>query len=151
METLIIFGAKYLFLLTPLIVLWLGYKHRNEWRRFGLVIFANLALSYPLSILARALYDNPRPFVVENFTPLIQHLSDNGFPSDHTLLLASLAAGVGFFNKKTASFLWLIVILVGVSRVLSGVHHYADILGSIVIALIAKWIVYFVLERKKKV
>ena len=152
MTTLIIFGAKYLALLSPLIVLWLGVtKFRNEWQKFITILVANLGLSYLFGLLARGVYYDPRPFVVESFTPLVAHLSDNGFLSDHTLLLASLATSVGFFDKKFAALLWLITILVGTARVLAGVHHTIDILGSIVIALIVKWLVYFVLEQRKKV
>ena len=97
------------------------------------------------------LYYNPRPFFEENFTPLIPHLADNGFPSDHLLLLSALAILICIFNRHWAVPLWIIALLVGISRIYAGVHHFADIFGSIFIALISAGLVYFVLNREKKV
>ena len=100
------------------------------------MIFAVLLL--PLSYIAAKIishfYFDPRPFVVGNFTPLIPHAADNGFPSDHTLLGAAIAFAIFRFNKKLGLLLLFFAILVGFSRVLAGVHHASDIAGSIVIA-----------------
>ena len=52
----------------------------------------SLPLTYVLGVIARSLYFNPRPFMVSGVEPLISHAADNGFPSDHTLLLASIAS-----------------------------------------------------------
>lgn len=152
MNSLIIFSAKYLFLLSLFLFAWYFFMSSRELRRkimnFGVFL---LPLSYLLGLLSRSLYENPRPFVLENFEPLISHAADNGFPSDHTLLLASLAVLITFFHRKLGVTLWVITILVGVSRVMAGVHHLTDILGSIAIALISAGLVYFVLDRQKKV
>lgn len=147
MDTLIIFGAKYLWILSVILFVWLFYKSdRIRFIKMSLVLPA----SYLLGILARALYENPRPFVVENIQPLIEHSADNGFPSDHTLLVASIASVATFFDKKMGLILWVITILVGVSRVLARVHHPIDIVGSIAVSIIASWMIYFFLNKKKE-
>ncbi len=152
MDTLIIFCAKYLFIVSPLVLLWLFLKKsEGQKRRLGLHTLSILGLSYALSLLARTLYYNPRPFIVEGFSPLLKHIPDNGFPSDHTLLLAALAASAALFDRRIAAALWIVALVVGTARVLAGIHHPIDILGSIVIVLIAKWAVYFALESRKKV
>ncbi len=151
MNTLIIFCAKYLLVISPLTLLWLFYKCEPAQRKdLALRTFSILGLSYILGLIARTLYYDPRPFVVEGFQPLLQHIADNGFPSDHTLLLAAIAASAGLFDRRVAVLLWLVTLVVGISRILAGVHHSIDIIGSIVIALLAKWIVYFVFHRLKK-
>lgn len=152
MEALIIFGAKHLFLLSPLILTWLFFKKSAKERgeMFLLGLFS-LPLTYLLGLFARALYFNPRPFVEEGLIPLIQHSPDNGFPSDHVLLLAALASLSFPYDKKLSALLWSIALLSGISRVLAGVHHLIDIVGSIVIALISSALVYFVLNLRKKV
>lgn len=151
MLTLIVFGAKYLIVAGIIAFGFFFFKNSPEIRK-KIMLFSvfSLPLSYLLGLLARHLWLNPRPFVVNDLEPLIHHAADNGFPSDHTLLLATLAAIAYFFNKKYSFVLWAITLVVGFSRILAQVHHFADILGSIIIALIATGLVYFVLERQKK-
>jgi undecaprenyl-diphosphatase len=153
MNSLIIFAAKYLFALSILIYLWLCYREyiAGTWKKFAVFSLSVLGLSYILGLLARIFYFNPRPFVVGGYEPLIPHIVDNGFPSDHLLLLSALAASAGFVDRKLAALMWFIAFIVGMARVWAGVHHTLDIVGSILIALIAKWVVYFVLNTREKV
>ncbi len=104
-------------------------------------------LSYVVSRIASHFYYDPRPFVVGHFTPLFSHIADNGFPSDHILLTGAVAMIVYFYNKKLSAVLWILAILIGWARVASGVHHAADIAGSVIIVLAASAIYYF-LDRK---
>lgn len=103
----------------------------------GLVI---APLAYIISRIAAYFYYDPRPFVVGHFIPLIQHAADNGFPSDHVLLTGAVAAIIWFYNKKLSGVLWFLAFLIGATRVLAGVHHAADIIGSIVIVLFSAFI-----------
>jgi undecaprenyl-diphosphatase len=152
METFIIFGAKYLFLVSLGISAWYFFRKAGEnWKKLLKFYALALPLAYGLGLVARRLWFNARPFVEKNIEPLIAHSADNGFPSDHTLLVAALAAIMTFFNKKLATWLWIITALVGLARILAEVHHFADILGSILIALIASGLVYFVLTKQRGV
>jgi len=108
---------------------------------FALLVIA-LPAAYVVAKLAGLLFYNTRPFVVSNFAPLIFHLPDNGFPSDHTLLVGAVSTIIFFYNKKLGIILWAISILVGISRVLAGVHHTVDIIGSVVIAVVVGIVIY---------
>jgi undecaprenyl-diphosphatase len=152
MEALIIFCAKYLFLSSLLVSGWFFLNQSKETKKVLAKFYLfTLPLTYGLGLTARSLWFNARPFVEKNIEPLIKHSADNGFPSDHTLLLAALAAGMFYFDKKIALVLWIITLIVGISRILAQVHHFADIFGSILIALISALIVYFVLEKQREV
>jgi undecaprenyl-diphosphatase len=143
MDNLFIFGAEKLFLLSPVIALYFFYKLPRESQK-QVVIFAffSLPLAYILAAGAREVFYNPRPFVVGGFAPLIYHAPDNGFPSDHVLLLAAIASIITLFNRRFAISLWAITILVGISRMYAGVHHLIDVAGSILIAILSSLIVY---------
>ena len=78
---------------------------------------------------------------------LIEHTPDNGFPSDHALLAVTVGAIIYTQNQLVGSILIGLGVLVGISRVLSGVHHTLDIMGSIAIALAATYIAVFILRR----
>lgn len=149
MNTIIILGAKYLILVSIVAYLiWFIRLPKHEKKQAFLFGLITLPLAYILAKIAGHFYFDPRPFVVGNFTPLIPHAADNGFPSDHTLLAGALAASVACFNKKFSMYLWIITILIGISRVAAGIHHWRDIAGSIVIVLLAATITHLVLKRR---
>ncbi|MHB0977938.1 MAG: phosphatase PAP2 family protein [Minisyncoccota bacterium] len=144
MDTLFIFGAKYLYIL-PIIIGAIYFLKASGETKKEIFIFAvfTLPLTFLLGVLANHLYINPRPFVVDNFAPLIPHAADNGFPSDHMLLVSVIAMLFSFFSRRTALWLWIIAFLVGISRVYVGVHHLTDIFGSVIIAVISGYTVFY--------
>ncbi|MBX4195554.1 phosphatase PAP2 family protein [Candidatus Parcubacteria bacterium] len=113
--------------------------------KFGIFLFP---ISLIIAKVANHIINNPRPFVVENFTPLISHAADNGFPSDHVLLVSALAAVVTPFSRKWSLVLWFITIFVAISRVETGVHHAADVIGSIIISILVAGMIYFFSKNK---
>src|SRR5581483_8148755 len=90
----------------------------------------SLALAYALGKLAGFAWFDPRPFTLSGTAPLIPHAADNGFPSDHMLLAATVASIVFAYNRALGAALWILALLVGFSRVAAGIHHVADIAGS---------------------
>jgi undecaprenyl-diphosphatase len=78
--------------------------------------------------------------------PLIPHEADNGFPSVHTLYAMTTAAVIIIFKRKTGILLALLAVMVGVARVLAGVHHTADIIGGLAIAVFAVFLGWLILK-----
>lgn len=136
LNTLIIFAAKYLYLFIIFTAVLFFLKEKA--RRKGILIFSAITLPvvYVVAQIAGKIYYNPRPFVVEHFTPLINHMANNGFPSDHSLISFAFASIVFLFNKKLGLVLFGFSFLVGISRVYVGVHHPIDILGSFLISIL---------------
>ena len=144
----IIIAAKYLFLLSPILVLYaLWGVPREERRRFFIISALSFPLAYILGKLAGYAYFNPQPFVVEGFIPLVSHVADNAFPSDHTLLAATCAAVVFVFNTRIGVLAWGVAIGVGIGRVLAGVHHPIDVIASIVISILVVSLVVSYVEK----
>jgi len=142
-----IFSAKYLFV-APIIIVG-GYFLRRSWpTKKQMIVFAlpALVLTYAVGLVGNHVYVDPRPFVVGHFTPLVPHTPDNGFPSDHTLLVSALAA-VGFYWQRTlGGVLAALALIVAVARVDVGLHHPIDVIGSIVIAAVTTSLVFVVLK-----
>ena len=143
-----IFGAKYLYLLAGAVALVWFWKLPKE-KKKEIIIFSVITLPaiYIVSKIGAWLYFDPRPFVVGHFTPLIPHAPDNGFPSDHVLLVSAIASLIFLFNKKVSVGIWVIAALVGISRVYVGIHHPVDIVGSVVISIVVSTLAYFVFIR----
>jgi len=151
-DQLIIFGSRYLFLLIPALgLLFFATQPRSVQKRMLLFASLLLPLAYLVALLAQRFYYNPRPFVQDGGMPLVPHVADNGFPSDHTLFSAAIAAAVFPFNRTLGSVLWLATLLVGASRALAGFHHGIDILGSIAIAAFAGLVIQYATKRYGKV
>ena len=135
LDSLAVFGANYLYVLLLLIAL-IWYLTRPLEEKLEMIAWGIVALPvmYLLLIVAGMVYDDPRPFAVGHYTPLIPHDADNGFPSDHTLLCSATSSIVFFYSKRMSALLWALTALVGVSRVWTGLHHATDILASVIIA-----------------
>ncbi len=148
LDSFFIFGAQHLiyFAITAFVVFFL-FQSRNFQKKILLLSIFVLPLSYLIAKFGSVLFYNPRPFV-GHFAPLISHAADNGFPSDHTLLMAALSSILIPFNKKVSIVFWCLTLLVGISRVYAGVHHSLDIIASIAIAFIVTWIVILFLRQR---
>ena len=149
MDILFIFSAKYLFL-APIIIIgvYLLSLPRSAWKKTLMFILPSLIITFVIAILAGHIYYDPRPFVIGHFTPLIPHAADNGFPSDHALLVSAIASVGTYLNRRLGIILWLLAIIVAVSRVYVGVHHPIDVIGSAVISIVVTTIIYLFLKHQ---
>ncbi len=148
MNTFFIFGAKYLiFLLGLLALYWFLRSTKDDQRklfRFGVV---SLPITYIFGTIGGMLYNNPRPFVTEGITPLIAHTANNGFPSDHALAAFAIAAVFFAVDRKKATVLFALAVIVAFSRVFVGVHHYLDVEASLVFVILGWQFTSFFLSR----
>src|SRR5579884_3493028 len=147
MNSIIIFCAKYLFLLVVIcLVLAWWLTDRETKKRFLVATVLAGVIALLLARIASHLYYDPRPFVTEHVKPLIPHGPDNGFPSDHALLTMTLTAITYFFNKKVASVMLILTIIVGVARILAKLHSPLDIAGAWAFAIIGAVCGYYLMR-----
>jgi undecaprenyl-diphosphatase len=148
MDLFFIISAKYLIVL-PILILGIYFLRlpRSEWKKTLMFILPSLIVTYLVALIAGHIYYDPRPFVVGNFTPLIPHAADNGFPSDHALLASALAIVGTYLNRKLGLVLWVLAAIIATARVYVGVHHPVDVLGSMIIAVISVSLVYVAFKK----
>ncbi|MCX6819686.1 MAG: phosphatase PAP2 family protein [Candidatus Adlerbacteria bacterium] len=140
---LIIFCAQYLIWVAVAVSLgYLFYARKRTKRKMLLLSLIALPAAYIVAKIAGIFYVNPRPFIADGVVPLFTHVASNGFPSSHMLFGATLATIVLMFNRPVGILLFVMAVVVGVARVLAGVHHYIDIIGAGVIAFFVVFIVY---------
>lgn len=149
MDQFFIICAKYLFVL-PLLIAGVFFIKQPRKLQIKIILFGGACaiIAYVIALLAGQLYFDPRPFVQFHFKPLIEHDTENGFPSDHVLLVATVAAVVSVFNKRLSVFLWICTLIIAFARVYVGVHHYRDVIMSIAIASLVTFILYLVFKKK---
>ena len=135
--SMLLFGAKYLYLfIIATAVIFFALQSREQQKKYLFLSVIYLPLAYILAQIIAYFYFDPRPFIVGNFQPLIPHAADNGFPSDHMLLGSAIASILFVYNKKIGLLAWVIAFFVGFSRVSIGLHHWTDIIGSALIAVL---------------
>lgn len=141
MDNLIIFSAKYLYLFEIVIAaIYFFLQIRSRQKSIIVLSAIFLPLAYIIAQVIATFYFDPRPFVTGNFTPLISHAPDNGFPSDHMLLTGAIASILFVYDKRIGALAWVIAIVIGISRVYAGIHHLTDIVGSVAIVIVSMWI-----------
>ena len=84
-------------------------------------------------------YFHPRPFMQEIGTQLVYHVPESSFPSDHTTFLLSIAAMLLYYRSTViiGCLLFFFGLFSGGSRGFCGVHFPFDIIGSVLVSLIA--------------
>jgi undecaprenyl-diphosphatase len=91
-------------------------------------------LAFLLTALLAAFFHRLRPFVtVADVVALIDPPSSFAFPSGHTALASSFAWL--WFSREWKTGLWLlcVAVLIGISRIIVGVHFPIDILGGLLV------------------
>lgn len=140
----IILIAKYAISIPILILAYYILRNKSHFKKiavYGILCFLFVGV---FTLFAGKIYNNPRPFVVTGIPPFIQHAADNGFPSDHVLIAAAISAILLPFSKTLGTISLLIAILIGIARVHVGLHHTADIIGSLIIAVFGGILSYYI-------
>jgi membrane-associated phospholipid phosphatase len=68
----------------------------------------------------------------------LPHLVDetsNSFPSGHTAFVFALATVVYPYHKRLSYFVFVSGALIGLARIMAGVHYPADVLGGMVLGV----------------
>ncbi len=104
-------------------------------------LFAGYAttLGIAINMLIGLVYVHPRPYMQSLGHTLLAHKNDSSFPSDHTTFLFSIAFMLITFHstRKLGNLAILLSFACGIGRVYSGVHWPYDIIGSIIVSVIA--------------
>lgn len=79
-----------------------------------------------VAILKHFIY-HPRPFAVLQDVKVLFTDTGNSFPSGHASAFAALATVVYFHHKIAGIFFFVAAFLIGVTRIIGGVHYPFDI------------------------
>ena len=117
-----------------LFYLWFNDK-RNEALYAGYATTLGIVIN---QIIGMVVFHN-RPFVDGLGLNLLSHKVENSFPSDHTTFTVSIA--LMLLTCKSTRILGVVTAFLalwcGVARVYSGVHYPFDIIGSIIVSIVA--------------
>jgi undecaprenyl-diphosphatase len=116
------------------------------------VMLAGLSgvLGLTVAVVLASITYRARPFVAvpDQVRLLMPHPADSSFPSDHATGSAAFAVGMWRAPDRAARWIFSITaVLVGLSRLVAGVHWPSDILGSFLLGGLAAQATFAVLAR----
>lgn len=103
------------------------------------VIVFSTGLSYVLANVLKTIIKTDRPFVALQDVHTLISETGYAFPSGHSATIAGFAFAVFFKNKKLGLICFLVMLLIGVSRVIAGVHFPIDIIGGYALGFIVAY------------
>jgi undecaprenyl-diphosphatase len=118
-----------------LLIVWVRSDSWSIPRQAVLAGFAAALIAFCLGLVLERSLGRPRPFVELGFTPMIAHVPDSSFPSDHMLTGIALIGPLLWTLPRVGCLLFVWALIVGAARVAAGLHHPTDILGSTAVAL----------------
>lgn len=152
-DDLTIFFAEYsgyfLILFFLLFLFFSGFPKRQKIKIFLLAFSSMIIARFGVVSLIRFFYHRPRPFIDYGVNQLI--VNDGfSFPSGHAALFFALAAIIYFYNKKLGWAFFAAAFLMGLSRVISGVHYPTDIVAGAIIGIVSAYAVFYLVKKNKQ-
>ena len=142
LDNLIVFTAQYLIYFVIASIFILAIKGGVKEKKALLVIILSLIFAEIIIKIFHLFYVEPRPFVTYNLEPLIKHLPDASFPSEHTTAMATVAFSYYFYRSKWTLLFLILMVSVGFARIFVGVHYPLDIVGGIALGFISVSLVW---------
>lgn len=151
----VLIGLSFLFLI-------LHYDTRKEYssdkKRFRqktkeiIIMLGSTFLAWVLVVITKKLFINPRPFILyPEINTLFIYGGEDSFPSGHAAFYGALAVSILAYHKKAGIIFALGAVLIGLSRVIAGVHFPLDIvMGFIFGASVSVLVYYFIRVLAKK-
>lgn len=150
-DFIVIFFADYLqYALAAIFILFLylgNYSNRQKLQIFLITAISMLIARFGVTNLIRFFYPRPRPFMVYQVNQLIPE-GINGFPSGHAALFFAMAMAVYFYNKKLGAWFFVAALVMGIARVVAGVHYPSDIIGGAAVGILSAYAVFYFLKKK---
>ena len=77
---------------------------------------------------------------LSSVSPLLDK-TGNAFPSGHATFFMALAVSIYFFHKKAGIIFMLAALLIGLARIVAGVHFPVDVFGGLVLGALVAYLV----------
>lgn len=150
LDFLFAFLANYFGIIAVVILLYYLFTH-DEWKKGVqeiLMIVAVAGLAWTAAHFLKDFFHTARPFLVlSDAKNLFPGESGNAFPSGHATFYSALAMMMYFYHKRIGLWLGLVALIIGVSRIISGVHWPIDILGGFILGPLIAVGAYFIIGK----
>ncbi len=93
-----------------------------------------------------------RSFVqFDTVSPLFSPNQEYSFPSTHAAIFSALALTIYFYHKKAGYWFMFFALLIGVARIVAGVHFPVDILAGFTLGFLISYFSYSLVFSRKNI
>jgi len=119
---------------------------KQKWKGIVLV-FSSGVLAWIFAEILKKSFQTPRPFL--KFPDVVSLFPETGFafPSQHTVFFTAIAMAIFFYHKKVGYIFLIFAILIGLARIIAGVHFPIDILGGFILGIFTAYIIKIGYDR----
>ena len=104
----------------------------QKWKEILLVFFSG-AFAWFLAYVLKLIFHTERPFVLFSQVSALFNETGFAFPSGHATFFMALAFAIFFNHKKIGYIFIFFALIIGLARIISGVHFPVDILGGFIL------------------
>ncbi len=119
-----------------------------------LLILFSAFIAWIISHIIKNILAWPRPFLFfaeSDINLLFEWGGYNSFPSGHTTFFSALAVSLMFFHRRLGALYLVGALLIGLARIVGGVHFPIDILAGYALGVAVSYIIYKVFHSSKMV
>ena len=107
-------------------------SYLRKWKEIIFVFLAS-GIGWVLADILKMIFKTPRPFnAFQNVFSLIPE-TGFAFPSQHAVFFSALAVSLFFCHKKIGYWFVFFALIIGITRIIAGVHFPIDILGGFIL------------------
>ena len=143
LDWVIIFFARYYTLVMPLGVLVYLQLSRGPLSFKRLVLNQVLVLFVARGVfteLVRIFYRRKRPYLAHRVKQLLKKYAEASFPSGHTISIVAMGVALAHFDPAAGWFVALSGLVIGLARIMAGLHYPLDVLAGLVLSLPAAYL-----------
>lgn len=131
----------------------IGLRNRQKIKEI-IILIGSTMLAWIFVLVVKKLFNNPRPFILHpDIQTLFIYGGEDSFPSGHAAFYGALAVSIFAYHRKAGVVFAVGAFLIGLSRVIAGVHFPFDVVMGFVFGGSVSVLVYYIirtLSRKYK-
>lgn len=153
-DGIVVFFASYSQYVLGALFFWFLYKNSvsksEKFRIFWTVLLSGVVARLGFTSLIRLFYHRPRPYMLHHVNQLITAQNGGSFPSGHAAFFFAISGALYAYDKRWGAGFFAASLLMGLSRVIAGIHYPLDILGGILVGIWTAYAVIWVSEYLDK-
>lgn len=127
--------------------IWDSFKvFKQKWKEIALVFFSGVT-AWCIAYVLKLIIHTPRPFTL--FSQVSSLFPETGFafPSGHATFFMAIGFAIFFSHKKAGYIFIFLALLIGIARIMAGVHFPVDIFGGFILGTVTAYLVRFLYKK----
>lgn len=133
-STALFFSYILPYILLIALFVWAVFYSDRKMFNFSLLFLVSIA-SYFCAHSLKSIFHMIRPFKELGIKPLYLETGFS-FPSEHATVFAAITFACFFVDKRLGISVGVLAVLIGLSRIIIGVHYLIDIIGGFILGYI---------------